>query len=303
MPLQLLEYSSPLFFFSNWLTVGSNYRLYTVIHLRMSCMESAATSWCHCGECSYSLMSVESAATPWCHCGECSYSLKSMESSATPWCHCAECSYSMTPLWRVQLLPDVCEACSHSMMSLWRVLLRPDVTVESAAPWCLWRVMSVDSLWMYSSLMSVDSTATLWCHCRECSYFLMSVDSAATPCCLRIVSAVTPWCHCGKYSYYSHQQPGIRRQMEPVLYQCFVPAVLFSILTPLFFPTSSVSLSYFILAVPKRECSGKHSCMSSPFPIAILNGTSFFLSLVQEKLNKPSGPIICFVPEVAVKTI
>ena len=30
----------------------------------------------------------------------------------------------------------------------------------------------------------------------------------------------------------------------------FVPAVLFSILTPLFCPSSSVSLSYFILAVP-----------------------------------------------------
>ena len=53
----------------------------------------------------------------------------------------------------------------------------------------------------------------------------------------------------------------------------FVPAVLF-------FSYSRVSsvclrLSYFILAVPMRECLGKHSCMSSPFPIAILNGTSF----------------------------
>ena len=63
----------------------------------------------------------------------------------------------------------------------------------------------------------------------------------------------------------------------------FVPAVLFSILTP-----SSVSWSYFILAVPMRECLGKHSCMSSQFPIAILNGTSF-LYLVQENINMPSG--------------
>ena len=39
---------------------------------------------------------------------------------------------------------------------------------------------------------------------------------------------------------------------------------------PLFLP-SSVSLSYIILVVPLRECFGKHSCMSSPFPIAILN--------------------------------
>ena len=30
----------------------------------------------------------------------------------------------------------------------------------------------------------------------------------------------------------------------------FVPALLFSILTPLFLPSSSVSLSYFVLAVP-----------------------------------------------------
>ena len=55
----------------------------------------------------------------------------------------------------------------------------------------------------------------------------------------------------------------------------FVPALLLSILTPLL-PSSSVSLSYFVLAVPMRECLGNHSCMSSPCPIAILNGPSFF---------------------------
>ena len=69
----------------------------------------------------------------------------------------------------------------------------------------------------------------------------------------------------------------------------FVPTVLFFILTPLFCVSSSVSLYYFILAVPIRECLGKHSCMSFPFPIAILNGTSSFLSLVQENINMPSG--------------
>ena len=69
----------------------------------------------------------------------------------------------------------------------------------------------------------------------------------------------------------------------------FVPAILFSILTPLFCLSSSVSLSYFILAVPMRECLGKHSCMSSQFPIAILNGTYSFLSLVQENINMHSG--------------
>ena len=68
----------------------------------------------------------------------------------------------------------------------------------------------------------------------------------------------------------------------------FLPALRFSILTPLFCPSSSVPLSYFSLAVPILECLEKHSCMSSPFPIAILNGTSF-LSLVQENINMPSG--------------
>ena len=46
----------------------------------------------------------------------------------------------------------------------------------------------------------------------------------------------------------------------------FFAPVLLSILMPLFLP-SSVFLSYFILAVPKRECLGKHSCMSSTFPM------------------------------------
>ena len=48
-----------------------------------------------------------------------------------------------------------------------------------------------------------------------------------------------------------------------------------SLLTPLFSPSSSVSLSYFIPAVPMRECWGERSCMSSQFPIAILNGKFF----------------------------
>ena len=44
----------------------------------------------------------------------------------------------------------------------------------------------------------------------------------------------------------------------------FVPTLLLSILKPLFLPTSSVSLSYFILAIPMHECLRKHSFMSSP---------------------------------------
>ena len=41
---------------------------------------------------------------------------------------------------------------------------------------------------------------------------------------------------------------------------------------------------YFILAVYMRECLGKHSSMSSPFPIAILNGTFVFR---EAKYSKP----------------
>ena len=81
----------------------------------------------------------------------------------------------------------------------------------------------------------------------------------------------------------------------------FVPAVLFSIHTPLFYPYSSVTLSYFILAVPMRECLGKHSCMSSPFPIAILNGTSDFLFSLFGARECPASTIIVFVPEVVIK--
>ena len=59
----------------------------------------------------------------------------------------------------------------------------------------------------------------------------------------------------------------------------FVQALLLSILTPHVLPSSSVSVSCFILAVLMRECLGKHSCMSSTFPIAVLNGTRFFLTV------------------------
>ena len=63
----------------------------------------------------------------------------------------------------------------------------------------------------------------------------------------------------------------------------FVPALLLSILTLLFLP-SSVSLSYFILCCSHARCLGKHSCMSSPFPIVILNSTCFFPT-VQLQVN------------------
>ena len=60
--------------------------------------------------------------------------------------------------------------------------------------------------------------------------------------------------------------------------------------------------SYFILAVPMRECLGEDLYRSPSFPIAILNGTCSFPSLVQEEINMPSDTIIGFIPEVAIKT-
>ena len=61
-------------------------------------------------------------------------------------------------------------------------------------------------------------------------------------------------------------------------------------LCPLYFPhsfssssSSSVSLSYFYLAVPLRKCSGEHSCMSSQFSLAILNGSCSLPSTITVK--------------------
>ena len=56
----------------------------------------------------------------------------------------------------------------------------------------------------------------------------------------------------------------------------FFRACFASFYTHALLPSSSVSLSHFVLAVHVLKCLGKHSCMSSPFPIAILNGTCFF---------------------------
>ena len=68
----------------------------------------------------------------------------------------------------------------------------------------------------------------------------------------------------------------------------FVSGLLLSILTPVFLINFLVFLcviSFLLFLIldgrqtkrtPMRECLGKHSCMSSPFPIAILNGTLFF---------------------------
>ena len=71
----------------------------------------------------------------------------------------------------------------------------------------------------------------------------------------------------------------------------FVPALLFFTTHALFIPSSSVYLCYFILGVPMHKCLGKQSCNSSPFPIAILNGTSFF-SLVRLRETKHAKPTL-----------
>ena len=78
---------------------------------------------------------------------------------------------------------------------------------------------------------------------------------------------------------------------------CDRPSGLLLFVPPVFFfHTHASLLSVFVClivlfhsSVPMCECLGKHLCMSSPFPIAILNGTSCFLSLVQENINMPSG--------------
>ena len=63
----------------------------------------------------------------------------------------------------------------------------------------------------------------------------------------------------------------------------FVPILLLSILTPLFLPyllrlffyfVSFLLFNFFLFFILLKGV--KHSCMSSTFPIAILNGTCFF---------------------------
>ena len=71
--------------------------------------------------------------------------------------------------------------------------------------------------------------------------------------------------------------------------QFFVPALVFSILRPLFLTSSFVSLSYFILVVHMHECLGKHSCMSFSFAIAILNAAFLFRSVRATNTSKLSA--------------
>ena len=68
----------------------------------------------------------------------------------------------------------------------------------------------------------------------------------------------------------------------------FMPALLLFILSPVFLPSSFASLSYFIPAVPMRECLEKHSYISSPFPIAILNGICLFQTVQLQVHNMSS---------------
>ena len=52
-----------------------------------------------------------------------------------------------------------------------------------------------------------------------------------------------------------------------VYYYCIFKASLLAVF---------VCLSYYIFAASMSKCLGKHSFMSPPFPIAILNGAFFF---------------------------
>ena len=62
--------------------------------------------------------------------------------------------------------------------------------------------------------------------------------------------------------------------------------LLLSTLTPLFLPFSSVSLSYFILAVPMRTTVWENTRVSFQFPIAILNNTLFFRETKMSKVEE-----------------
>ena len=72
---------------------------------------------------------------------------------------------------------------------------------------------------------------------------------------------------------------------------CDRPSVLFIRARCTFAHTHASLLCVFVCLIVLLQscCLGKHSCMSCPFPIAILNGTSSFLSLVQENINMSSG--------------
>ena len=62
-----------------------------------------------------------------------------------------------------------------------------------------------------------------------------------------------------------------------------VSSVLLSAFFLLFLSSSSVSLSYFNLAVPMRKYSREYSCTSSLFSIAILNGICSVRSSIRVK--------------------
>ena len=87
----------------------------------------------------------------------------------------------------------------------------------------------------------------------------------------------------------------------------FVPALLLSMLTCLFL-SSSLSLSYFILAVPMRKCLGQHSCTSSTFSITILDGQCFqcFIGIIFVMVREHRCPVQtrnndCFFIELNIK--
>ena len=113
----------------------------------------------------------------------------------------------------------------------------------------------------------LDFTRFLIFRLFKCIVFF---DNSISLCCFLIIEF-----HCKILSNYVHYYSILIRLISRRNF-FFIPALLLSLPTSLYLPSLSVSVSYFILIVPMRDSLGKHSCMSSQFPIAMLNGTCFF---------------------------
>ena len=82
------------------------------------------------------------------------------------------------------------------------------------------------------------------------------------------------------------ETPGVRQAWATIRPLGFVfVATVLSIFTLLCMLLFSVFLCYFKIAVPMRKCSEEHACMSSTFPLAILNGTCFFRPVKAMKIG------------------
>ena len=80
-----------------------------------------------------------------------------------------------------------------------------------------------------------------------------------------------------------------RLELQPYAAITFFSARCASFHIDSLFSPSSVSMSYFILAVLMRKCLGKQSCMSSTLQIVRLNGTWSQLSEDGDMIWKQLG--------------